>query len=78
MARKHRSYPLEFRLKIIELARSGRKLDDLASEFKLARQTVRNWIKRADLNRVALRLNQRPRKTLQYKTPASKLNEALR
>lgn len=32
----------------------------------------------ADLNRVALRLNQRPRKTLQYKTPASKLNEALR
>jgi hypothetical protein len=36
MARKHRSYPLEFRLKIIELARSGRRLDDLASEFKLA------------------------------------------
>lgn len=32
----------------------------------------------ADLNRIALRLNQRPRKTLQYKTPASKLNEVLR
>jgi IS30 family transposase len=32
----------------------------------------------ADLNRIALRLNQRPRKTLQYRTPASKLNEALR
>jgi IS30 family transposase len=32
----------------------------------------------ADLNRVALRLNQRPRKTLHYKTPASKLDEALR
>ncbi len=32
----------------------------------------------ADLNRIALRLNQRPRKTLQYKTPASKLSEALR
>jgi IS30 family transposase len=30
------------------------------------------------LNRIALRLNQRPRKTLQYKTPASKLNEVLR
>jgi transposase len=50
MARKHRSYPLEFRLKIIELARSGRRLDDLASEFKLAPQTVRNWVKRADLD----------------------------
>jgi IS30 family transposase len=30
------------------------------------------------LNRIALRLNQRPRKTLHYKTPACKLNEALR
>jgi IS30 family transposase len=32
----------------------------------------------ADLNRIALRLNQRPRKTLQYQTPASKLNRVLR
>lgn len=31
----------------------------------------------AHLNRIALRLNQRPRKTLQYKTPASKLKEVL-
>ena len=32
----------------------------------------------AYLNRIALRLNERPRKTLQYKTPASTFNEALR
>lgn len=32
----------------------------------------------AHLNKVADRLNQRPRKTLQYRTPASKLNELLR
>ena len=32
----------------------------------------------ADLNRIAMRLNQRPRKTLHYKTPASTLNEVLR
>ena len=32
----------------------------------------------AYLDRIALRLNQRPRKTLQYRTPASKLNEVLR
>lgn len=50
MARKHRTYPLDFRLKVIELARSGRRLDELASEFKLAPQTVRNWVKRADLD----------------------------
>lgn len=31
----------------------------------------------AYLNRIALRLNERPRKTLRYKTPASKLNETL-
>lgn len=35
-------------------------------------------LSQADLNRIALRLNGRPRKTLQYKTPASKLDEALR
>jgi hypothetical protein len=33
MAKKHpRSYPLEFRNKIIELARSGRRSDDLADD----------------------------------------------
>ena len=31
----------------------------------------------ADLNRVALRLNQRPRKTLNFVTPAEKLNESV-
>jgi transposase len=51
MARKHpRSYPLEFRLNVIELARAGRGIDDLAAEFNLAQQTVRNWIKQADVD----------------------------
>ena len=51
MGRKHtRSYPPEFRHKIVELARAGRRLDDLAEEFNLARQTVRNWVKQADLD----------------------------
>lgn len=51
MARKQtRSYPPDFRLKIVELAHAGRRLDDLAAEFKLARQTVRNWVKQADLD----------------------------
>jgi IS30 family transposase len=31
-----------------------------------------------ELNRIALRLNQRPRKTLSYQTPAAKLNTLLR
>src|SRR5579872_2994560 len=51
MGKKHtRSYPADFRLKVVELARAGRGADDLAAEFQLARQTVRNWIKQADLD----------------------------
>ena len=51
MARKRpHSYPPDFRQKIVELARSGRGLADLASEFQLAPQTVRNWVKQADLD----------------------------
>jgi len=50
MAKHPRSYPPDFREKVVELARTGRKLDDLADEFGLARQTVRNWVKQADLD----------------------------
>jgi len=51
MARKHtKAYPPEFRQKVVELARSGRHPDELATEFGLARQTVRNWIKQVDLD----------------------------
>jgi transposase len=51
MPRKHtRAYPLEFRLNVIELARSGRRVDDLAAEFKLSTQTIRNWLKQADVD----------------------------
>jgi transposase len=51
MARKHpRSYPPEFRRNIIELVRSGRTMDGLSSEFKIARQTIANWIRQDDLD----------------------------
>jgi len=49
-SKRPHSYPPDFRQKVVELARSGRLPDDLASEFGLARQTVRNWIKQADLD----------------------------
>jgi transposase len=51
MAKKHpRAYPLEFRAKIVELARAGRRPEDLAAEFELSNQTIRNWIKQVDLD----------------------------
>jgi transposase len=51
MARKStRAYPPEFRRKVVEPAQAGRHPDELATEFSLARQTVRNWIKQSDLD----------------------------
>lgn len=51
MGRKHpRSYPPDFRHKILELLRTGRRIDDLAREFELAPQTIRNWEKQADVD----------------------------
>jgi transposase len=51
MAKKHpRAYPLEFRAKLVELARTGRSPEELATEFELSNQTIRSWIKQADLD----------------------------
>jgi transposase len=51
MVKKHpRAYPLEFRVKIVELARAGRRPEDLATEFELSNQTIRNRIRQADLD----------------------------
>ena len=47
---KRPSYPLEFRQTIIDLARAGRRPQELAAEFKISHQTVRTWLKQADLD----------------------------
>ena len=43
-------YAPEFRRQIIELARTGRTPAELAKEFKLSSQTVRNWVRQGDLD----------------------------
>lgn len=45
---KRRSYPLEFRSRLIDLARAGRSVSELAKEFKVSEQTLRNWVRQAD------------------------------
>ena len=50
MAEHPRSYPPEFRHKIIELVRSGRSGIDVAREFNISRQTLSNWLKQDDLD----------------------------
>lgn len=50
MPRTRKPYPPEFRRQIIELARAGRSIPELAAEFEPSGETIRNWIKQADLD----------------------------
>ncbi len=43
-------YPPEYREQIIELVRSGRSPGSLAREFEPTEQTIRNWVRQADLD----------------------------
>ena len=43
-------YPPEFKKELVELARSGRSPESLAQEFEPSAQTIRNWVKQADLD----------------------------
>lgn len=51
MPHRHRAaYPLEFRQKLIDLARAGRTPEELAAEFEPTEATIRAWIKQADID----------------------------
>ena len=43
-------YPLEFRQQMVALARAGRSPKALAQEFEPSEQTIRNWVKQAELD----------------------------
>lgn len=51
MPRPRSAYPPEFRAKIVALAKAGRTVDELASEFEPSHQTIRNWIAQAAADR---------------------------
>ena len=50
MPRSHLPYPSEYRRQILELARAGRSPEELAREFEPTAQTIKNWLKQADLD----------------------------
>ena len=50
MPRTHLPYPSEFRHQLVELVRSGRAIRELAREFECSDQTIRNWVRQADLD----------------------------
>jgi transposase len=50
MPRTHRRYAPEYRQRIIELARAGRSLSELARQFEPTVETIRAWVKQAELD----------------------------
>ena len=44
------SYPPEFRRRMIELVRTGRTPEALAREFEPTAQSIRQWVRQADLD----------------------------
>ena len=43
-------YPPEFRRRLIELVRAGQTPEDLARKFEPTAQSIRNWVRQADLD----------------------------
>lgn len=50
MPKSRPPYPLEFRCQMVELVRAGRKPSELGREFEVASQSIKNWVKQADLD----------------------------
>ena len=50
MARTHPPYPAEYRRRIVELARAGRSLQELAREFEPTVESIRQWVRQAELD----------------------------
>ncbi len=43
-------YPDEFRSRLIELVRTGQTPEELSRRFEPSAQTIRNWVRQADLD----------------------------
>jgi transposase len=50
MPHTHPPYPPEYRRRIIELARNGRSINELAREFEPSANAIRQWVKQAGLD----------------------------
>ena len=48
--RRRGRYPPEYKERIVELVRAGRSPGSVAREFEPSQQTIRNWVKQADLD----------------------------
>lgn len=48
MPKTKRPYASEFRARMVELVRAGRRPEQLAKEFEPTANTIRNWVAQAD------------------------------
>ena len=50
MPKSHPPYPPEFRRQMVELVRAGRTPNELAAEFEPTAESIRNWVKQAEID----------------------------
>lgn len=50
MANERKRYSAELQAELIRLARSGRSVNELARQYEPSEQTIRNWVKQAELD----------------------------
>ena len=50
MSNERKRYSAELQAELIRLARSGRSIKELARQYEPSEQTIRNWIKQAELD----------------------------
>ena len=47
---KQKRYPVELQAQLIRLVHAGRSAKELSREFEPSEQTIRNWVKQAELD----------------------------
>ena len=50
MPKPHPPYTDEFRRRLLDLVRAGRTPESLSREFHVSAQSIRNWVRQADLD----------------------------
>jgi transposase len=50
MGKRRKTYSEELQQQLVRLVRSGRTPEDLGREFEPSAQSIRNWVKQADLD----------------------------
>ena len=50
MGKRRKAYPAEYRARMVELVRSGRKPDELAEEFEPSGESIRRWVLQAEID----------------------------